>query len=110
MRLDYVQRHPNTAMNFAVVKVTGAFLGRLAHSLTEAELELSVIKSNRLGAPGVGIHLHDYTDANQCLLDALELVFPETAEDGVDIQDSVVAEIMDKSWENAFALLTKVYQ
>lgn len=110
MRLAYVQSHPTTMMNFAVVQVTGAFLGRLTHSLTEAELELSVLKSNKVGAQGVGIHLHDYTDANQCLLDAMELVFPETAEDGLDIQDPTVTEIMDKVWAHAFGLLTKVYQ
>ena len=109
MKLDYVKSHPTTMMNHTIVAVTGAFLGRLTRNLTEAELELSVLKSQRVGTPGVGSHMHDYTDADQCMLDAIEAVFPETVEDGVDIQDPIVSEIMARAWHNASALLSKVY-
>lgn len=58
MRLDYAKNHPNTQTKFTVVAVTGAFLSRLTKALTEAELELSVLKNRSCGGNQLS-YLHD---------------------------------------------------
>lgn len=107
VRLEYVKGRPNRH-NHALVALTGAFMLRLARVLEPAELELSVLKQHT--APcGVSM-LHEYCDANQVMLDALEAVFPdESQDDDFDLNDEFIAWLVRNAWTHTELGLTAVY-
>ena len=107
MRLEYVKARAHMH-HHAVVELTGRFLAGLAHTLESAELELSVLKQ-ATAEKGIS-HLHDYTDANEVMLQAMSKVFPDTEDEDIDIQDPFISALITRAWSLAARTLELVYE
>ena len=109
MRLEYVRQRPGSHHHRqAEAMLTANFLERIAHYFDAAELELAAVRQ-RTAEPGVS-HLHDFYDANQLMLDAMEKTFPELPEDDwYDGSDVFVGSLMDKAWSNVAKTLESIY-
>lgn len=106
MNLEYVKNHPTTSRKHAVIAVTANFLLGLTRALSESELELSVLK-NAQREPGDPVDfLHDYTDANLIIINALEETF---LQDEFDLQDDFVSDLIRDCWAQAGHLLAHAY-
>jgi hypothetical protein len=109
MRFDYVKNHPATR-GAAVAALTGAFTFKLAVTLEAAEIELATLKNAQTGA--LEDHLHDYCDANQVMLDAVELVFSDLSEEDVAeliTGDSHMVDLVEAAWAETGRTLNRVF-
>lgn len=111
MHFDYVKSHPTIATKGAVVALSAAFILELTRTLDTAELELSVLKNSLPShQPGV-CHLADYTDSNQCMLNAFEVVFPGAwGDEEADITDMFVSDLFNDAWKLAAGWLDEAFK
>lgn len=109
MNLDYIANRAETERTPFVISVTAVFLRNIAKHLSSAELELSVLKQ-RSAPPGIN-RLHDYTDANQHLLDAMEEVLGDGLDDeGVDVTNEFVGGVFSDVWKLSKGLLEAAFR
>ncbi len=110
MNLDYIERHQTTEFKPFVVAVTGVFLRKLTRSLSSAELELAVLKQRMHPQHSGKIsYLHDYTDADTLLEEAILEVANDESGDIFDNTTPLIDGVTFEVWKAASNLLKEVF-
>lgn len=112
MMYHFVKNHPTTTQKMVEAAVAAEFVTQLVKVLDFAELELSVLKNSLPSRPYGVCFLADYTDPNQCMLNAIGTVLPDCCEpdDEPDLTgDSFLSEIADNAYRLASAMLHNAY-